>query len=803
MTATHTQTAHSPRWWPELLLLLGGLWFRLQQLARMPLYPDEAFHIEHLRHALNGRLFSAFPFARWLNVVGLVPFQPGALETPWLTRAVSVLLGVLAAVAALWLARRLAGVTAGRLALFVYTVLPFAVFYDRQTMSDTWQAAFGALALVFIVASVTQRRAWVWPAVAAGVLLALSTLSKFAGLLLWPLPLAAAVMLPALVTPRTWRARLWALGPAVVSTCVAVAIFGGVYLLARQSGELAGGGAGFDLYRWCHTPGCATGQFRIAEFGPLIVANLRLYWESVIGFYTLRLWLVFVASLGLAWLWPRQRWLILWLWLPGFLLVVPYIIINDLFPPRYYTFTLAPFSALVAVVLVALAGWLRERTARWSLPVQRVVQWGVVGWLVLAAPVLSGLLVWDVFRAPIPAFEWSQYAIGWPAGLTSRAFLEDIAATHAATGRRVNVVVTGDTYGTLMSSWLWRYGTTTPYSGEPSQNAEVASWLLSGDPLYLVDDAPLHELPPDALGLERELVRTFDMPGSAAWPAVYSEAGTTARLWRVVGTGPEQTRWIYQRLVGDPTGNASAYTEMLALVPPHEPLRLWPPHQLDAIGDLSGRDVRALHATWPIDAARVDGIVAADTATTADTLWVLYWLDGVADNDRLVERAVNARHFFVEERWIGDLRLVRYLTGATPGGPETAQPNATFGGFARLTEAALLDTTVAPGGLVRMRLQWQPLTSTAQDLRVFVHVVASDGALVAQRDAVPMNGVAPTPGWQPDVPITDQFVVWVPPDVAPGPYTVRVGLYDATTGQRLTTDTGQDSLPVHRLSVAP
>ncbi len=73
----------------------------------------------------------------------------------------------------------------------------------------------------------------------------------------------------------------------------------------------------------------------------------------------------------------------------------------------------------------------------------------------------------------------------------------------------------------------------------------------------------------------------------------------------------------------------------------------------------------------------------------------------------------------------------------------------------------------------------------------FVHLYDATGKLVAQRDAQPLDGYAPTSAWRVGEPVVDRQGVLLPRNVAPGEYTLYVGLYDAATGQRLAIDPSQ------------
>jgi hypothetical protein len=93
-------------------------------------------------------------------------------------------------------------------------------------------------------------------------------------------------------------------------------------------------------------------------------------------------------------------------------------------------------------------------------------------------------------------------------------------------------------------------------------------------------------------------------------------------------------------------------------------------------------------------------------------------------------------------------------------------------------------------------LEWQPGAPIARDYTVFVHLVAPDGAIVAQSDARPTWGVPwPTDRWKPGQPVLDGHQLVLPADVSPGLYQVRVGLYYWETLERLPL-LNQDMQPV-------
>jgi hypothetical protein len=142
---------------------------------------------------------------------------------------------------------------------------------------------------------------------------------------------------------------------------------------------------------------------------------------------------------------------------------------------------------------------------------------------------------------------------------------------------------------------------------------------------------------------------------------------------------------------------------------------------------------------------------------------------------------------------LGDTLTVGYLQIAEDETtPASAAPLAEFGAALQLMHAAVTPaapSSTAPGETVTIRLVWQATVRPAADYTVFVHLVGSDGDLVAQQDAPPLGGFYPTRDWRPGQPVADEMVVVLPEDAAPGVYRILLGLYDSNTLQRLPVST--------------
>lgn len=98
----------------------------------------------------------------------------------------------------------------------------------------------------------------------------------------------------------------------------------------------------------------------------------------------------------------------------------------------------------------------------------------------------------------------------------------------------------------------------------------------------------------------------------------------------------------------------------------------------------------------------------------------------------------------------------------------------------RIAHNLVLDD-VQPGIPLRMAFDWRVEDPVSDSLVMFVHLMRDDVELVAQRDAVPGDGLFPVDEWSPGEPVRDQFALLLPPTLPAGEYEIQVGIYDATT----------------------
>lgn len=138
----------------------------------------------------------------------------------------------------------------------------------------------------------------------------------------------------------------------------------------------------------------------------------------------------------------------------------------------------------------------------------------------------------------------------------------------------------------------------------------------------------------------------------------------------------------------------------------------------------------------------------------------------------------------------------------------TTSPSVEHPLHARLGESVALvgydlePDPVHPGDSLYLTLYWQALEQPDRPYTVFTHLVDAAGVLRGQQDNMPLQNSLPTTCWRPGEFIADPYAIVAPPDAAPGEYTIRAGMYDLTTGERLPV-TGPAEHPPDQVILGP
>jgi hypothetical protein len=111
--------------------------------------------------------------------------------------------------------------------------------------------------------------------------------------------------------------------------------------------------------------------------------------------------------------------------------------------------------------------------------------------------------------------------------------------------------------------------------------------------------------------------------------------------------------------------------------------------------------------------------------------------------------------------------------------------SARFGEGIHLLGYSLSADNPRPGETITLALVWEVSAAPTVDANLFVHLLDQNGTLIAQSDGPPIDGLIPTNLWRPGDAWEDTHTFTLPADLAPGPYVLRIGLYDWSNGVRL------------------
>lgn len=177
---------------------------RLAFAAALPLYPDEAYYWEWSRRLAAG-YFDHPPAIAYVIAIGTgLSSMLGVSPTPFTVRIGAVLCGLVASLAVLGIARRIAGERAGLYAALIICTMPLAATGlvlatpDAPLMGAT---GAGMYAVVRAVQSPLRSRASLTWWCAAGVALGAAFTSKYTSILL-PIGVVAAIVGSAELRPR-------------------------------------------------------------------------------------------------------------------------------------------------------------------------------------------------------------------------------------------------------------------------------------------------------------------------------------------------------------------------------------------------------------------------------------------------------------------------------------------------------------------------------------------------------------------------------------------------------------------------
>lgn len=373
------------------LLTAVYLFSRVYAAAHFPVFIDEAIHVDWARATAESYKAPDAGFdGKWLSIKLFALVTSVNVPVYELTAArLSVVgLGLFTALAIYLLGRELFSTRAGALAVALYVVSPFSLIYSSLAMTDGVQLAFASWA-TYLSARLARTQRWVY-ALLLPLALAAAVLAKFSGLVLLGLPVAAVVLL----APRGRRvsASLRAV-PAVLTPLGLFALFYRLDLLGILKIKAAG---------------------KPAPLGQQVWTNLLTACEWLSGLLTPSVFAL--AVLAALWLLARERSRAgLFVLAVLGLAVIPFVVISQVWYPRYLLGAVVPVSLMVGRLLDSAAALIEGRWGDRRALVAAALSVLLVG--VLSWPVLrSGDVLFALPEADIPAAERFQFVDGWPSG---------------------------------------------------------------------------------------------------------------------------------------------------------------------------------------------------------------------------------------------------------------------------------------------------------------------------------------------------------------------------------------------------
>ncbi len=479
------------------LLLLGVLAVRAHAISAMPVFNDESLHIRRSEVVWTfdnpatsftaGKLFGYY----WLGFFGFDRLD--ALHMGRLVYALFVLIG---AAATYRVGRELFNAAVGLLALLLYGLAPYLIFYERLILADQLAAAFGMLAVWMSIR--VARHPTRANGLRCGLFVSLAILAKLTAAPFALVPLVAVIILGSGTkkSPTLQSfipARYW---PALIASYGFNLISGVPFML-------------FPLFRQVKKePVLLVGE-NLVSLGNnhrVFVDNLGNLWHMLAGFFGAGA--VIAALLVILWLFTRERSQPLYL---AACVILPWSMILILSPDpsnRYWLLGMPPLLVLVAAGLYRLP-------FRWPVLAVSLAVW---------IAMIGGPFIRDAWNDPLklhlPRHDrweyYTNYSSGY--GLSEAAHYLPSLPPSTTSGR---IPVISTTVGChALRVYLPEDGLVNlscPFFGWQGEfmetvNQTIAEALAAESVVYLLvePEAPFAQL--DQIPYPCELIRRFDRP---------------------------------------------------------------------------------------------------------------------------------------------------------------------------------------------------------------------------------------------------------------------------------------------------
>lgn len=743
-------------------ILVLGFSIRLINLMRMPLFYDGAIHIRNAHYITQGQVFAGLTESKWLQSWVVAQFNPTGPEGVWVARMISALFSTITIAACVSLGRQLGEQRVGLMAGLLYAVLPMAVFHERQALNEPQMAALTTVSTVLVVLLAHKPRLWL--SLLLGFVLATAYLTKLFAIPYLTLPVVGVVLLP------QWNKQSWKkLGLSALAILVAIGLIRLVSWQAAAAGVQPGERFSASLYNTVLPQLTAPATLARFRADLVMLGDVGTYY---FGWVTIGL----VVLAGFWALIGEHRSAILFLFIPAVAfgalpLLTSHTTNGGAHPPRYLLSNAAALTVLAALSLRLVL----KRLAR----LKRNVAWevGLVIVVAILGPALwlDITLIRDPWQVQLTDIDrWSQYNLSFAGDFSNTAgvLLDEWRANEE---RRIHIVAKGIAVPQL-NAYLGPRISDVVNVRTWEEDHDIAAWLGQGDRVYTIEYAN-EPLVPVVGGMSMIPISTF---------TEFSVETTLHRVTRLNGPlaneAAEAATPDVGKLDADFTTLAANLLASQILVYPaaHAPT-------LDACTDTPVIPVKI--ETWPMtdQAARtaLDRIEIGEDGQVVDVILVD---EAWSDPQRRLLLALHDRLYRRSDDWFGLLHRISYVTG--PADPPLESIDAVFEEAISLEAISILDSEAYPGENVRLVVRWQTAVPVKDSFRVFIHLVDQEERLWTQADSIPGGGLLPMTTWEPGQVVIDRIAIQLPPDLPPGRYQVRIGIYHPVNGLRLRVTQG-------------
>ncbi len=752
---------HLNTWlWASVGLLLLAFILRLANTLVLPLFVDEATHIYYAQfQILEPNPFFGAQNNKWLYLASLRLLRPLGPEAPWLGRFISAVVSLITVACAISIGRLLDRPITGLVAGLFYTVIPLAVWHERQALADPMMSAMTALVMLLSLRLALKPRLWL--AALLSVTLCGALIAKLAAAPYLTFPVAAALLM--FSRSANWKQ---ALSYAAVASVLVIPLYV-IYEQIRTGfgyGSLDTHGASIDnilLFDLANPDAQAT-----------LTRNFIDYLDTMWVYIGPILLLATVSSLVWAAL-NKQRWEILLLWIPALAFAaLPIITVpvtgSGWNPPRYYLMQALPIAILAAMSLDLFS---QAASSRWYGS-------AFVGVLIVSLAVSSDLAyIINPLQATLTEVDQDNYW-AFSSGYGRIDAIQEVLAIHRSDpDARLNIIGRG-------YDMIWFRAYIGPDVGgfetleqdgdeqEDAQQGRVARWLVDGDRVFYFEEVNRSPVAENPHGAEVTLVGDYQYRERAY--RLYEATGATKPLaeeiFLITGRDPQFMADDLQAL-----GQQLDASDAAQVI-------VFPPTHASALQTQTNATATGLPVTtWPFDPKAVSA--ALDDVVEAEVVDVVLSNPEESDSQRVVQMTLaDTLYPLGEANFFGLLRRQRYIN--SPTDPNLLPINAEFEGVIQLIAGGRVDLFTNCCHQL-YQFTWQTREPIQDSFIVFTHIVDEQGTLVAQRDAIPGNSLYPLTSWAVSQTITDQFALDLPDTLPSGHYEVRVGLYMPESGLRL------------------